>query len=86
MNILKTEDGTRLTKRFEVESRVQEFNTALFASKTAVPLDEDRREEEDVSSILVSEVRAAVLSLKSDKAPGPDGITNEALKTGGHEL
>ena len=84
--LLKTEDGTRLTKRFEIESRVQEFYTALFASKTGVPLDEDRREEEDVPSILVSEVRAAVLSLKSDKAPGPDGITNEALKTGGHEL
>ncbi|CAF1012995.1 unnamed protein product [Adineta ricciae] len=86
MSALKAEDGTRLTKRFEMERRVQDFYTSLFASKKAVPLDEDRRVEEDVPPNLVSEVQAAVLSLKADKAPGPDGITNEALKKGGYEL
>ena len=36
--------------------------------------------------ILVSEVQAAVQSLKTDKAPAPDGMTNTPLNTGGYEL
>ncbi|CAF0934841.1 unnamed protein product [Adineta steineri] len=77
MSALKAEDGTRLTKRFDMERRVQEFYTSLFASKTTVPLDKDQREEEDVPSILISEVQAAVESLKAEKAPGPDAITRD---------
>ena len=69
-----------------MEHRVQEFYTSLFTSKTVVPLEKDYREEEDTPTILVSEVQAAVQSLRTDKAPGPDGITNIALKTGGYEL
>ena len=69
-----------------MEHRVQEFYTSLFISKTVVPLEKDHREEEDVPTILVSEAQAAVQSLKTDKAPGPDDITNTALKTGGYEL
>lgn len=82
MAALKAEDGTRLTKRLDMERRVQGFYTSLFDSKTAVTLDDDQREKEDVPAILISEVRTAIHSLKDDKAPGPDGITNEALKAG----
>ena len=86
LSALKAEDGKRLTKRSDMEHRVQEFYTSLFTSKTVVPLEKDYREEEDTPTILVSEVQAAVQSLKTDKASGPDGITNIALKTGGYEL
>ncbi|CAF5196175.1 unnamed protein product, partial [Rotaria magnacalcarata] len=86
MNALKAEDGTRLTKRFDMERRIKEYYTSLFASKSVVPLVEDNREEDEMPPILISEVRTAVQSLKADKAPGPDGITNEALKFGGYEL
>ena len=86
MAALKAEDGTRLTKRFDMERRVQEFYTSLFASKTAVTLNDDQRENEDVPAIIISEVRTAIHSLKADKAPGPDSITNEALKAGGPAL
>ena len=30
LSVLKTEDGKRLTKRFDMERRVQEFYTSLF--------------------------------------------------------
>ncbi|CAF3599840.1 unnamed protein product [Rotaria socialis] len=83
MSALKSEDGTRLTKRFDMERRIQEYYTSLFASKSILPLVEDNREEEEMPPILISEVRTAVKSLKADKAPGPDGIKNEALKFGG---
>ncbi|CAF1528669.1 unnamed protein product, partial [Rotaria sp. Silwood1] len=72
MSVLKAEDGTRLTKRFDMERRVQEYYTSLFASKSVVPLVEDNREEEEIPQILISEVRTAVQNLKADKAPGPD--------------
>ncbi|CAM4928046.1 unnamed protein product [Rotaria socialis] len=86
MSALKSEDGTCLTKRFDMERRIQEYYTSLFASKSIVPLVEDNREEEEMPPILIFEVRTAVKSLKADKAPGPDGIKNEALKFGGYEL
>lgn len=60
MTALKADDGTRLTKRFDMERRVQEFYTSLFASKTAVSLDDDQREKEDVPAIIISEVRTAI--------------------------
>lgn len=86
MSALKADDGTRLTKHVEMERRVQEYYTSLFASKSVVPLIEDNREDEETPPIIVSEVQIAVQSTKTDKAPGPDGIANEALKAGGYEL
>jgi hypothetical protein len=85
-NAIKAHDGTRLTNRVEIEHRVEEFYTSLFSSKKTIPLDDDYREEADIPQILISEMQTVVKTLKADKAPCPDGITNEALKSGGYEL
>ena len=83
---LKAEYEKRLTKHLVMERRVQELYISLFTSKTIEPFEEGHREEEDILPILVSEVQAAAHSLKTGKAPGPDSITKEALKTDGDEL
>lgn len=86
MSALKDENGERLTKRIDMERRVKEYYSNLFASKKEVTLQEICNDEEDIQKILISEVRAAVASLKLDKAPGPDDITNEVLKAGNYTL
>ncbi|EYB83168.1 hypothetical protein Y032_0341g3004 [Ancylostoma ceylanicum] len=86
MSALLAEDGTRLTKRIDIEHRCEEFYRKLFSSKKDVPLLRDEREEEEVPDVLQSEVRHAISNSKNDKAPGPDGITNEMIKAGGYPL
>ena len=83
MRAPKNDDGTTLTKHKDIERRCEQFYTDLFASKFDVPLEYDRRVEESVPPVIISEVRAAAESLKNDKAPGTDGITDEMLKAGG---
>ncbi|CAF2135294.1 unnamed protein product [Rotaria magnacalcarata] len=65
MSALKVEDGTSLTKRFDMERRIQEYYTSMFASKSVVPLVDDNRAEEEMPQILISEVRTAVQSRQS---------------------
>lgn len=82
MVALKDADGNRLVKRIDMERRVKEYYTTLFDSKKNVRLGELEENDEDIPNVLISEVREAIKSLKNDKAPGPDGITNEVLKAG----
>ena len=71
LKALKAEDGIRLTKRCNIERRVQMFYTSLFTSKTVVSLDEDHRDEEDVPTILASEIQASVAESQNVQSPRP---------------
>ncbi|CAF2133571.1 unnamed protein product [Rotaria magnacalcarata] len=42
--------------------------------------------QDDSQDILYSEVNQAIQSLKSNKSPGPDGITAEMIQAGGEQL
>ncbi|KAF9412468.1 hypothetical protein HW555_009038 [Spodoptera exigua] len=62
-------------------SNQDDTNQGIYEIRTPNPCPSDPEPE-----ILPSEVRKAILSQKSDKAPGPDKITNELLKGTVEEL
>ena len=60
--------------------------TNVFASKIIVPRTADDRPEEETPPVEWWKVEMAVRNAKANRAPGPDGITNEVLKAGSHPL
>ena len=83
-------DGRILTGKQDVLGRFREhFDTLLNGEDTEAQdndpsiLGDDGRE---VATPTLEEVKKAISSLKSNKAPGPDSIPAELLKHGGEEL
>ncbi|KAK6751184.1 hypothetical protein RB195_002886 [Necator americanus] len=82
---LLSEDGTRTSSRREMEIITERFYSNLFRSSTLVssPIIPTG---EAPSRILPSEVRVAIKSMKPGTAPGPDFISANFLRAGGHPL
>ncbi|KAK6735731.1 hypothetical protein RB195_018767 [Necator americanus] len=82
---LLSEDGIRTSSRREMEVITEKFYSNLFRSSTPVssPIIPTG---EAPPRILPSEVRVAIKSMKSGTAPGPDFISAEVLRAGGHPL
>ncbi|GBP28314.1 LINE-1 retrotransposable element ORF2 protein [Eumeta japonica] len=72
----------KITNRKEINRIATSFYRSLYSNQHAI--DQKTRTSpkkwNSKPKILPSEVRKAIASQKSDKAPGPDGITNEILK------
>ncbi|KAK6735572.1 hypothetical protein RB195_018657 [Necator americanus] len=82
---LLSEDGIRTSSRREMEIITERFYSNLFRSSTPVsspiiPFGEAP------PRILPSEVRVAIKSMKPGTAPGPDFISTDSLRAGGHQL
>lgn len=77
-NITNRKDINRLATKFYRELYSDKYNTET-AKIDMINLDLEPK-------ILPSETRKAILSQKTDKAPGPDKITNEILKGNIDEL
>ncbi|KAK6749857.1 hypothetical protein RB195_002083 [Necator americanus] len=82
---LLSEDGTRMSSRREMEIITERFYSNLFRSSTPlsspiIPTGEAPQR------ILPSEVRVAIKSMKPGTAPGPDFISADFLRAGGHPL
>ncbi|KAK6735590.1 hypothetical protein RB195_018667 [Necator americanus] len=82
---LLSEDGTRTSSRREMEIITERFYSNLFRSSTPmsstiIPTGEAP------PRILPSEVRVAIKSMKPGTAPGPDFISTDSLRAGGHQL
>ncbi|VDP25163.1 unnamed protein product [Soboliphyme baturini] len=69
-----------------MEELCKKFYTKLFASCIDVAAPEILTTKKHTPPVRISEVRNAAFQMKSGKAPGNDGIRNELLKAGGHEL
>ncbi|XP_022820587.1 uncharacterized protein LOC111352346 [Spodoptera litura] len=66
------------TKRTEILSIATNFYKNLYSSKSQI-INTDLNNYDNVPPILVEEIHKAIITQKNDKAPGPDGITNELL-------
>ena len=82
---LLNEDGTPTSSRHEMESIAKRFYSNLFCSSTPVPKPHIPAGEKP-PEILPSEVRAAINTMKAGTAPGPDHISADLLRAGGHRL
>ncbi|KAK6750637.1 hypothetical protein RB195_002547 [Necator americanus] len=82
---LLSEDGTRTSSCREMEIITERFNSNLFRSSTPVssPIIPTG---EAPPRILPSEVRVAIKSMKPGTAPGPDFISADFPRAGGHPL
>uniref|UniRef100_A0A0N5C0B1 Reverse transcriptase domain-containing protein n=1 Tax=Strongyloides papillosus TaxID=174720 RepID=A0A0N5C0B1_STREA len=86
MVTLKKLDGSNSKTREETEEVCRCFYTDLFNSKKYVQEKKMEDNNEEVPSILTSEIEYALKNTKNGKAPGLDTITNETLKAGGIHL
>lgn len=90
---LRTANGSTTSKGSEISSILHSFYTSLYASiptdiqasatfweKINLPQMSDSQATSLISPITIDEVRSAIKRLKNNKAPGPDGLTNEFYK------
>ncbi|KAK6729126.1 hypothetical protein RB195_006273 [Necator americanus] len=84
---LQSEDGTRTSSHCEMEIITEKIYSNLFRSSTPMssPIISTGTGEAP-PRILPSEVQVAIKSMKSGTAPGPDFISADFLRAGGHPL
>ncbi|KAK6729601.1 hypothetical protein RB195_006570 [Necator americanus] len=82
---LLSEDGTRTSSRREMEIITERSYSNLFRSSAPVSSPIIPTGEAPLR-ILPSEVRVAIKSMKPGTAPGPDFISADFLRAGGHPL
>ena len=81
---LKSKSGDVLSSVPEVLERWAEFYEELYSSDTAS--NSHFPEIDDIPEVTTPEIEHAISQLKTDKAPGPDGIVSEMFKHGGPVL
>ena len=92
INSLKNKDGSQTTTQDETLSRAQEHYQDLFTPRERPPNKEPAKipgigkSRSLFKAFSLPTIRKALSKLKSNKACGPDGIPNEALKLGAKEL
>ncbi|EYB85282.1 hypothetical protein Y032_0301g1829 [Ancylostoma ceylanicum] len=80
MTALRRPDGTITSSRRVMEKVIYDFYSDLFDSHVHLPPCHLREDEYVIPSVLPSEVRHAIKSVKNRTAPGPDRIRPEHLK------
>ena len=83
---LKNENGERINTREEMEGICKKFYSHLFASKIDIEPPALQMSNEKPPTVTISEIRNALSSMEDGKAPGNDGISVKALKSGGLHL
>ncbi|KAK6767029.1 hypothetical protein RB195_026351 [Necator americanus] len=83
--VLLSEDGTLTFSRREMEIITERFHSNLLRSSTPVSSPIIPTGEAPPRT-LPSEVRVAIKSIKPGTAPGPDFISADFLRAGGHPL
>lgn len=80
--IVKMKDDKEIwnRRRTDMLSIATTYYKKLYTHNTDTDEEVDLEEISDVPKIITSEVKKAIETQKDDKAPGPDGISNEMLK------
>uniref|UniRef100_A0A7I4XYF7 Reverse transcriptase domain-containing protein n=1 Tax=Haemonchus contortus TaxID=6289 RepID=A0A7I4XYF7_HAECO len=81
MTSLHRPDGTVTAFRRAMEKVIYDFYSDLFDSHVYLPTHHLRQDEYIAPSVLPSEIRHAITSMKNCTAPGPDRIKLEHLKS-----
>uniref|UniRef100_A0A7I4Y2Z4 RNA-directed DNA polymerase (Reverse transcriptase) domain containing protein n=1 Tax=Haemonchus contortus TaxID=6289 RepID=A0A7I4Y2Z4_HAECO len=81
MTSLRRPDGTVTASRRAMEKVIYDFYSDLFDSHVYLPTHHLRQDEYIAPSVLSSEIRHAITSMKNCTAPGPDGIKPAHLKS-----
>uniref|UniRef100_W6NVC3 RNA-directed DNA polymerase (Reverse transcriptase) domain containing protein n=1 Tax=Haemonchus contortus TaxID=6289 RepID=W6NVC3_HAECO len=81
MNSLRRPDGTVTASRRAMEKVIYDFYADLFDSRVYLPTHHLRHDEYIAPSVLSSEIRHAITSMKNCAAPRPDRIRPEHLKS-----
>ncbi|EYC17353.1 hypothetical protein Y032_0031g2421 [Ancylostoma ceylanicum] len=81
MTALRRPDGTITSSRRVMEKVIYDFYSDLFDSHVHLPPCHLREDEYVIPSVLPSEVRHAIKSVKNRTAPSPDRIRPEHLKS-----
>ncbi|EYB84934.1 hypothetical protein Y032_0307g2031 [Ancylostoma ceylanicum] len=76
MTALRRPDGTTSSSRRVMEKVIYDFYSELFDSHVHLPPCHLREDGYVIPSVLPSEIRHAIKSVKSRTAPGPDRKTN----------
>ena len=83
---VKGQNNEILTSHNDILKRWEEFYTELYSSDRTTFEYFDEDPNDPIPTVLLSEVNHCLSLLKSNKAPGPDGITSEMLSAGGEQL
>uniref|UniRef100_W6NH91 RNA-directed DNA polymerase (Reverse transcriptase) domain containing protein n=1 Tax=Haemonchus contortus TaxID=6289 RepID=W6NH91_HAECO len=78
---LRRPDGTVTASRRAMEKVIYDYYSDLFSSHVYLPTHHLRQDEYIAPSVLPSEIRHAITSMKNCTAPGPDRIKPEHLKS-----
>nr|CDJ88863.1 Endonuclease exonuclease phosphatase and RNA-directed DNA polymerase (reverse transcriptase) domain containing protein [Haemonchus contortus] len=81
MTSLRRPDGTVTASRRAMEKVIYDFYSDLFDGHVYLPTHHLRQDEYIAPSVLPSEIRHAITSMKNCTAPGPDRIKPEHLKS-----
>uniref|UniRef100_A0A7I4Y071 Reverse transcriptase domain-containing protein n=1 Tax=Haemonchus contortus TaxID=6289 RepID=A0A7I4Y071_HAECO len=81
MTPFRRPDGTVTASRRAMEKVIYDFYSDLFDSHVYLPTHHLRQDEYVALSVLPSEIRHAITSMKNCTAPGPDRIKPEHLKS-----
>lgn len=83
---LKHKDGSLASDRSEILGICSDFYQELYSStKPTGEKVESKTNGTELPPILPTEVEEAIRQMKENKAPGPDEITSDVIKTGGEE-
>ncbi|EYB94618.1 hypothetical protein Y032_0169g215 [Ancylostoma ceylanicum] len=85
LTALLNEEGIVTSSRREMEAITERFYTNLFRSSVPV-MNPNIPAGDEPPRILPAEVRVAIQSMKPSTAPGPDRISADLLRAGGHHL
>ena len=74
-----------LEKRKQYFNKILNFETQQVKGNTKAPT-QGNNDEEEMEIPTYKEINAIIIKLKGNKAPGPDCITSELIKSGGYIL